>query len=119
MGSAYFRRLHTNPGTRIVHYSEDVSVPLVLIQVIVPQRSVCSDMDVFQVDNFARPDALHLLPKRTRLFLPFFEIDALATLLDELGYVLLHAKSTAVFRQPVQGSHGTTVANLVLVSTHH
>ena len=41
------------------------------------------------------------------------------TLLNKLGYVLLHAKPTPVFRQPVQSSYGTPIASLLHVSTNH
>ena len=41
------------------------------------------------------------------------------TLFDELGDVLLHAKPIAVFRQPLNGSHGITMASFLHVSTHY
>ena len=40
------------------------------------------------------------------------------TLFDKLGDVLLNAKPTAVLRQPLEGSHGTTMSSLFHVSTH-
>ena len=72
-----------------------------------------------EVDNFARPGAVHGLPKRTRHLLPRFRVHAMEALFDELGDVLLHAKPTAVFRQPLEGGHSTTMVSLLHVSTHH
>ena len=71
------------------------------------------------MDDFAWSGAVHCLPKRTRHLISRFRMYAMEALFDELDDVLLHAKPTAVFRQPLVDSHGTTMASILHVSTHH
>ena len=56
-GRACLRGLKPSAGAYVVHHDEDASVSPVLIQDIVPQRSTCSNLEVIEVDNFARPGA--------------------------------------------------------------
>ena len=115
-GRACPRGLKPHAISHIVHDDEDVAVTPVLIQVIVTQPPTCSKLEIVEVDDFARPSAVHGLHKRTRHLLPRFRVHAMDTLFDELGDVFLHAKPTAVFRQPLEGSHGTTMVSLLHVS---
>ena len=64
--------------------------------------------EIVEMDDFARPGAVHGLPKRTRHLLPRFRIHAMETLCDELGDMLLRAKPTTVFRQSLEGSQVAT-----------
>ena len=59
------------------------------------------------MDDFARPGAVHGLPKWTR-HLHLFIIHAMETPFDELGDVLLHAKPTAVRGKVTTSRIGTT-----------
>ena len=81
--------------TQFAHivYHEDVSVTPVLIQAIVTQRPTCSNIEMVEVDDFARPGAGHGHPKLTgRTFSPRIRIRAMETLTNSVTWSSMRNK---------------------------
>ena len=76
-GCACPRGLKLHPVAQFVHHDEDLVVTPVIIQTMVTHRPTCSDIEIVEGDDFARPDAVLGPLKRTRHLLSRFRVLAI------------------------------------------
>ena len=99
-GRACPRGLKPQRIVHTMHHDEDVAVSPVLIQAIVTQRPTCSNIEMVEVDDFARPGAVHGHPKLSgRTFSPRIRIRAMATLTNSVTW------SSMLNKQQYSDSH--------------
>ena len=101
-----------------MHHDEDVAVIPVLIQAIVTQRSTCSNIRDSRSGRLRPAWCRARSPQADKVPSPLVWSPCNGDT-DELGDVLVHANPTAVFQLQLEGSHGTTMAVIFHVSTHH